>query len=213
MVLQRVRSAAAAEEIAQDVFVRVYEKLQQLKEVTRCAGWLRTIALQRCRLWLRAQRRRSKTCALSTTELAEDAAAKEGHSRILDGFFCIDDLISALPRGLRAAAVLCLVDELSPSAASAVLGIKPAALRKRLHDARAKLQRLIVERAEQQLLLHMLPPDFAQKCVCRCARAQQAKAGKEVMAMARKRSCDCGCRGASKRKPRPAAKPKPRQIR
>jgi hypothetical protein len=89
-------------------------------------------------------------------------------------------MIQELPEGLRAAAVLCFEDELSPSTASAVLGLKPGTLRKRLHDARAKLQHQIVEKAEKEFRIHLLPKDFAKRYVCRCKKAQEEKAREDV---------------------------------
>jgi hypothetical protein len=120
----------------------------------------------------------------------------------------IDALIAELPEGLRAAAVLCMEDELSPSAAAAVLGLKPGTLRKRLHDARARLQRRVLEKAKRDLLLHLLPKDFAERCVCRCEESEEAKSRMEVIAMSEKKECDCGCLESSKRRVKTTSKTK-----
>jgi DNA-directed RNA polymerase specialized sigma24 family protein len=89
--------------------------------------------------------------------------------------FGIETLINELPDGLRAAAVLCFVEDVSPGAAASVLGLKPNTLRKRLFDARVRLQRQIVKKAEKELELHLLPNDFADRCVCRCQIAVRSK--------------------------------------
>src|SRR4030067_707862 len=47
---------------------------------------------------------------------------------------------------------------------------------------------------------HLLPKDFADRCVCRCQRAAQRR--KEVIRMADKKDCGCGCIGKAKRKAR-----------
>jgi hypothetical protein len=124
--------------------------------------------------------------------------------------FHIDRMIAGLPPGMREAAVLCLEEGLAPSAAAEVLGLKPATMRKRIHDARARLQRLIVAKAKRQLQMHLLPGNFAEKCVCRCAIAVsrgRRRPGKEVTKMAKNESCGCGCLPErSKRKAKPRAK-------
>jgi len=208
LALARVGKAAAAEEIAQDAFIRAYQKLNQLKDASRFGAWLRSIALRQCGMWVRAKRRKARTRALAQEEMKADLGSAGSAEGVAEPEFDIAAMIQELPEGLRAAAVLCLEDELSPSGAADVLGIKPGALRKRLHDARAKLQAWIVERAEKQLRLHLLPKDFAKRCVCRCKAAQEAEAGKEVISMAEKKDCGCGCMG--KRQPKPKTKDKPK---
>ena len=66
-------------------------------------------------------------------------------------------------------------------------------MRKRLHDAKRLLQRRIVEAAEKSLEEHLLPRDFASRCVCGCKRAVDANR-KEMTPMATdKKDCVCGC--------------------
>jgi len=208
LALPRVGSAAVAQEIAQDVFVAAYRKLDQLKDRTRLGGWLRSITRRQCDMWRRSEKRKPNTRPLRAEEMAADARAVNAAGQPGEALFGIESMIRQLPEGLRAAAVLCLEDELSPSVAAAVLGLKPGTLRKRLHDARARLQRQIVEKARKELRMHLLPKGFAARCVCRCEKTQLARARKEVITVAEKKNCGCGCVGASKRPAKAAAKPK-----
>lgn len=43
---QRLRDHAEAQEVSQDVFVKAFEKLEQLQEPAAFAGWLRSIAIR-----------------------------------------------------------------------------------------------------------------------------------------------------------------------
>ncbi|NOY81120.1 MAG: sigma-70 family RNA polymerase sigma factor [Kiritimatiellaeota bacterium] len=198
VALQRVGNAADAEEIVQDVFSCVYRKLDQLKDAARFGAWLRSITLRQCGMHLRAKSRKLEIVALPAEAL--DSVEDVGRQR--EAMFDVETLIGELPEGLKAAAVLCLSDDVSPAAAAAMLGLKPGTLRKRLHDARARLQRRIVEKAEKEIRLHLLPKDFAERCVCRCEKARASKAGKEVNPMAenKKKDCGCGCLGKAKAK-------------
>ena len=169
-------------------------KLSQLKKPDRFASWLRSITIHKCQMWLRSQIHTPDLQPLPEHLLGTSTSSGDSHDTI-----GAESLLRQLSPGLQAAAVLCFEDELSPSAAAAQLGIKPSTLRKRLHDARVWLQRRIVENAEKKMRLHVLPRDFAEKCVCRCRRALSEKARKEVIQMADKKNCGCGCLGAVKK--------------
>jgi len=206
LVLRHVGQAHVAEEIAQDVFLTVYRKLGQLKSGDRFGAWLRTVTIRQCRMWLRGAARKAAHDSLTQDALKEDLPGAGSEAEGGEGMFRIDRMIAELPAGSREAAVLCLEEGLAPSAAAEVLCLKPGTLRKRLHDARARLQRLIVAKAERELQLHMLPKDFAERCVCRCEMAVGNKCKptrKEVMNMAKAQNCGCGCLGKSKPQTKP----------
>ncbi|MBI5211702.1 MAG: RNA polymerase sigma factor [Elusimicrobia bacterium] len=208
------RNAAAADEIAQDAFVAAYQKLGQLEDASRFGGWLRAIALNRCRMWRRGQQRGAKTVPLSEEDGAGlEAARREAAGRDPERPLGIGAMIGRLPAKLQTAAMLCLDEELSPSAAASVLGLKPGTLRKRLHAARARLQRQIVETAQRELRMHLLPGDFAERCICRCEKSRREKPMREVRLMNKKVGCGCGCVGAAKARPRkkPGARTKARK--
>jgi RNA polymerase sigma-70 factor (ECF subfamily) len=196
MALARVGDAVAAEEIVQDALIRACQMLGQLKKPDRFPAWLRSITRRQCAMWLRSRHRESARQVPLEEELSNHLSVIPHPDERSENTFDIATLISNLPPGLKAAAVLCLEEELAPAAAAALLGLKPGTLRKRLHHARARLQRQIVERAEAGLRLQLLPKDFAQRCACRCTRAQEARARKEVMIMPGKKSCGCGCTDA-----------------
>jgi len=59
MVYYRIRSRADAEDIAQDVFLKAYQKISSVKDVTRFRGWLFSITLNRIRDFQRKKRFRS----------------------------------------------------------------------------------------------------------------------------------------------------------
>ena len=82
--------------------------------------------------------------------------------------------------------------------AARFLGITDGALRKRLHDAKKKLQERIVRMAEKRFQEYRLPPDFAERCICGCRRAQTARKRGEVTDLATKKDCGCGCIPAGK---------------
>ena len=56
-----------AEEITQDTFLRVYNKLATLKDPSRFAGWLYRIAARQCHAWLR--KKKIQTQSLEDTDI------------------------------------------------------------------------------------------------------------------------------------------------
>ena len=65
-----------AEEIAQDTFLKVYQKLSTLKDPNQFSGWLYVIATNLCRAWLR--KKRLETEPLENTEIASTGAIHLG---------------------------------------------------------------------------------------------------------------------------------------
>jgi len=59
MVFYRIRSRTDAEDIAQDVFLKAYQKISSLKDASRFRGWLFSITLNRIRDFQRKKRFRS----------------------------------------------------------------------------------------------------------------------------------------------------------
>ena len=198
-----VRDFAAAEDVAQEAFITAYRRLSELRAPSAFAAWLRRIAANTARMWLRKKSRREGPGEMDEMEAPGEppgAGLREEVGAIL----------ASLPEKKREAAILCYRDGLSRKDAARFLGIREATLRKRLYDAKRVLQRRIVAAAQRNLAEHLLPTDFAQRCVCGCKRALEAQR-KEVMSMTTKKShCGCGCLSAGKRRARGKAQSKPK---
>lgn len=54
--LRMTADSFEAEDLAHDAFIDAFLKIGQLEEVERFSGWLRTLTLNVCRMWLRAQK-------------------------------------------------------------------------------------------------------------------------------------------------------------
>ncbi|MHC4108163.1 MAG: RNA polymerase sigma factor [Planctomycetota bacterium] len=186
---------ASTEDAAQEAFVTAYMRLSQLRDPAAFPAWLRRIAANTARM--RRRRQSNRETAANMNQLA---ATNGGASTGLCEH--VAEILASLPPKKREVAILCYLDGASRKDAACFLGISEAALRKRLHDAKRLLQRRIVEAAERNLEEHLLPRDFASRCVCGCKRALDANR-KDAMPMdAKKDNCRCGCRTSSKTKGR-----------
>ena len=137
-----------ADEVAQEVFLRAWRALPRFQERARLSTWLYRIAFNE------AQRRLSRRPppALVAGPNAEDpiAALAEApqlgpESRALDREFerVLEHALAQLPPELRAAVVLRDIEGLSTQEAAAVVGIRQAAFKSRLHRGRMRLRALL----------------------------------------------------------------------
>ena len=66
-----------AEDITQDAFLKVYQRLDTLKDPNQFSGWLYVIATRRCYAWLRKKRIRTQPLEdVETTMTQRDAYSK-----------------------------------------------------------------------------------------------------------------------------------------
>lgn len=105
---QRLRSAAAAEEVTQVVFVTAYQKLEQSTDRDKFGAWLRKIAVRQCSMHLRSETQKERIMhKLEVGDPSIDPATPIIYPLIdQPNFFEIESLIDKLPEGLRATAVL-----------------------------------------------------------------------------------------------------------
>jgi len=137
-----------ADEVAQEVFLRVWRGLPKFEERSRFSTWLYRIAFNE------AQRRlgRRPPVAASSRPADEDAIAAlpdavgaGPQARTLDHEFeeVLQRALAQVPADLRAAVVLRDLEGLSTEQAAAVTGVRQAALKSRLHRGRMQLRALL----------------------------------------------------------------------
>jgi RNA polymerase sigma-70 factor (ECF subfamily) len=145
-----------AEDLAQDVFLRAYRRIGDLRNPDRFSSWLYGIALNRCRDYAKNVRR--ETYAFSRTE-REDAD-------LLDDDTSRQDM--KVMREERGSQLWAALEELKPTyatpflmkyrdgltyqAMSERLDVSVGALKVRVHRARKKLRRLLEERHDDPSL-------------------------------------------------------------
>ena len=142
-----------AEEITQDVFLKVYKKLSTLKPSDHFTGWLYVIASRRCIAWFRKKRLPTTSLdAMSVSELEEfyytqyetELGEKTSLERQRN---VVKRLLQKLPESERTVVTLHYLAEMSCEKISEFLGVSPNTIKSRLHRARARLEK-------QEHLLH-----------------------------------------------------------
>ena len=144
VALSIVRNPAEAEDIVQEVFLRVLQKQHQLRSITEVRAWLVRIAwnlaLDRRRRIRPEQMDDAFAAALASASLpADQAIAESRHTAQV--FAAID----RLPKPERQALVLSAMDELSTAEIAQVLGKTESGVRSLLFRARTRLRERLGE--------------------------------------------------------------------
>jgi RNA polymerase sigma-70 factor (ECF subfamily) len=139
-------STADAEDLAQEVFLRAYERIGSFRGTARFSTWLYRIAINACLNWRHREARRHDLYAQAATELATQQAGRSNQADVP-----ADEVRTALlklPAKQRAAIVLTIYDGLNHAEAAAALGCSETTVSWRVFAAKRKLKRLLTARTQ-----------------------------------------------------------------
>ena len=132
-------NSADAEEVAQEAFLRAYQKFHSLREADKFRAWINRIAfrlaLNRQRGFRRRLTRETAWHAAGTGETTDGARTAEEHLLVERLRVHID----GLPKKLRSVLQLSIAEDMDAADVGAVLGIPAGTVRSRLHAARQLL--------------------------------------------------------------------------
>lgn len=134
LALCRLQNAADAEDVYQDVFLRLLEQRADRWDGEHLKAWLIRTALNRCADLGRLRQRRGTLSLEEVPDLARpvDEAAAE-----------LWDAVARLPEKLRVAVHLFYGEGYESGEIGALLGVPAATVRSRLRRARAELRDLL----------------------------------------------------------------------
>jgi len=135
---------ADAQALAQDVFLRAYERLSQLRQPERFGPWIVTMTRLRCREWRRQRsRERQRHAGLNAVEPATDGpldgAASEALRRML----------SQLPEKERLALHVFYLQGNSTDDSCRIVGLSRSGFYRALDRARKQLRKRLVRELEE----------------------------------------------------------------
>lgn len=156
IALAIVKDLDRSEDIAQQVFIHVWQQLPQLREASSFLPWLRQITRYQALHGLRDQAaRRQLDSDDADTVLAEfidpDANPELWHSRTEQARL-LQQFLDALPADSRDILLLFYREEQSSSQVAALLGISEANVRKKLQRLRASLKQQWLARYGELIL-------------------------------------------------------------
>jgi len=163
LCLRMLASPEAAEDAAQETFLAAYRSIDRFWG-TAFRAWLLRIAVNACTDELRRRRRRPQVsleagsaAADGPLEPPDSSPSPEEWALRQEVSRHIQDGLMKLPYDQRAAVVLCDVQGLSYEEIAQTLAVSVGTVKSRISRGRARLRRLLLERAE------LLPARFRHK--------------------------------------------------
>ena len=164
-----------AEEITQDTFLKVYQRLSTLKEPQSFVGWLYVITTNQCKAWLRKKRTRTQSLEnTSSTELEKRAYSEyiiEENERMTKETQreVVKKILAKLQESDRTVITLYYLGEMTYEEISEFLGVSEAAVRNRLYRARHRLKK--EEPMIREALEHFqITPNFTENIMREVSR-------------------------------------------
>ncbi len=146
-VRRKVGDFHIAEEITQDIFLRVYEKLETLKNPNTFEGWLYVIAARQCYAWFEKKRVPMASLDAMPPQELEELAYAQYRAKQRDEFVneqqreVIKRLLEKLPEGERIVVTLHYLDDMTCENISQYLHVSSNTVKSRLHRARKRLKK------------------------------------------------------------------------
>jgi RNA polymerase sigma-70 factor (ECF subfamily) len=172
--LSQVGHAAEAEDLTQEVFVRMSHDLADLRAPDKFLPWLRQVARNVCRMWRRRQRRTPEPLDAITKVDNSEAAARLRRSELGEIVRAMLAQVSPLSREVLALHYLAGYSEAELAVA---FGVAPATIKSRLREAREQAKRKLMPVVRELLSLQPRSAEIVEPTMprygkpgCACAR-------------------------------------------
>lgn len=141
---ERLHNFHDAEDIAQEVFLKAYRSLRNLRHWDSFASWLYRITLNLCRDWLRVEYRRpDREYAEDQSQEALDAPSRDTYHQEL-ACESVREALDSLPESHRQILTLRYLAGMNSVEIARFAGVSPSAIRMRLSKARSLLKEEIL---------------------------------------------------------------------
>lgn len=148
LCLNHLRNRDEAAEAAQDVFVKVHEKLPGFKGDATMRTWIYRITINTCLDRLKARKRKKRSLlgwfSLSDEQVERSASLVFDHPGVAaedrDALERLFAVVDELPGQQKTALLLKTTEDLSMNAIAEVMGLSPKAVESLLSRARANLR-------------------------------------------------------------------------
>lgn len=140
-ILQRVNNPADADDILQEVFVRIYQHLTTVREGDRLQSWIFAIARNAIIDYYRNVKRQPEF----TSEATLDTLVMDDDPEVFNQQMasCLRPLLEHLPKSYREAVQLAELEGMTQAAIAQELGISLSGMKSRVQRGRQKLKELL----------------------------------------------------------------------
>ena len=137
------RNAADAEDILQDAFMKIFDKMSQFKFEGSFEGWIRRIVVNTALKKYSLSRYEKEVVGYEVQERNDSGIEPAAYSQLTEKYLL--DLINNLPDGYRMIFNLYVIEGYQHDEIAAMLGIQPGTSRSQLVKARTMLQKQILQ--------------------------------------------------------------------
>ena len=147
LAFRKVRDFQTAEDITQETFLRVHQRLATLNDPTKFSGWLYAIANHLCIAWYRENRLQTESLQeIYISEVETDAYSRyiaTEHAKTTDAAQqdLVRSLLTKLKESDREVITLHYFEEMTSSEIGEFLGVSENTIKSRLHRARQQLKK------------------------------------------------------------------------
>lgn len=165
LCLSEVGNPADAEDLVQEVFVRVHRDLPSLREPEKFPSWLRQVARNTCLMWVR--RRPPASAPLEAVSEQEDSAVELRHRQAELGEIVKKTLARVSPKSREVLALHYLAG-CSEAEIAEALGISTPTVKSRLHEGRKQAKRELQPLVKELLSLETRSEEQVDRILARC---------------------------------------------
>lgn len=145
-ILKHVPDESVAEDILQDVFIKIHTNMKTLRDKTKLQSWVYQVTRNAIVDYYR--NRKPATQVTDQMAESEDTTDEISQTEISD---CIQALIDELPEGYREALYLTQYQGLTQKEMGERLGLSPSGAKSRVQRAREKLKEMLLCHCHHQL--------------------------------------------------------------
>jgi len=148
--LTRLAGPDGAEDLAQEVFIKIHRSLGEFRGDSSLSTWVYRVATNAAMDKLRSAERRSSASACSSSEVEElvvpdRAASPERQAIRIEMSACVQELVKELPEAHRTVLILSETEGFRNAEIAEVLDVSLETVKIRLHRARAQLRKRMNE--------------------------------------------------------------------
>ncbi|MFD0795900.1 RNA polymerase sigma factor [Maribacter chungangensis] len=130
---------AIAKDLAQDIFIKIWENLDNFRNDSSISTWIYRISVNTCLSRLRTGKKRSRTIAIADVpEILEEHSDADREKQLVQLYKCIQKLSET-----NRAIILLVLEGLPQSEISEIIGLKHDAVRTRIHRIKSQLTKCV----------------------------------------------------------------------
>jgi RNA polymerase sigma-70 factor (ECF subfamily) len=150
-VARRVKQPADAEDVVQEIFVRIHRNLSTVRDETRLPAWVFKVARNVIVDYFRKNSRPAETLTENFDLPAPTEQSEIDCSALKELAHCLEPMIEALPESYRHAIRLTELRGVSQSEAAKQTGLSVSGMKTRVQRARRKLKTMLFQCCEIEL--------------------------------------------------------------